>query len=136
LVREIRKRYPKPEKSQRASLPASEYQKWFEAHRLKSGDAAALREASRAFAYQPCISIITPVFNTPVRWLTECVESVLAQAYEKWELILVDDNSTEPEMLKVLSELSARDLRIVLTRDEERRGISAASNHGLAVAHG
>ncbi len=136
LVREIRKRYPKPGKSQRASIPTSEYQKWFEAHRMKSGEAAASRETSRAFAYQPCISIITPVFNTPVRWLTECVESVLAQAYEKWELILIDDDSTEPELLQLLPELAARDSRIILGKVEHRGGISAASNRGLALAAG
>ena len=83
-----------------------------------------------SFRFRPKISIITPVFNTPAAWLTACVESVLAQAYENWELILVDDESTDPETLRVLLELGARDPRIVLTRDEERAGISAASNHG------
>ncbi len=103
---------------------------------MKSDEIAALRTESHGFVYQPCISIITPVFNTPVAWLTECVESVLAQAYEKWELILIDDDSTDPEMLKVLRELGARDSRIVLAKDEKRGGISAASNRGLALAGG
>ena len=86
---------------------------------MKSDEIAALRAEAESFAYQPCISIVTPVFNTPVAWLTECVESVLAQAYEKWELILVDDDSTDPETLKVLRELGARDSRIVLAKDEK-----------------
>jgi GT2 family glycosyltransferase len=136
LLREVRKRFPKPDKSYRASIPANEYQEWLETRRVKSDEIAALRTESHSFTYQPCISIITPVFNTPVAWLTECVESVLAQAYEKWELILVDDDSKEPETLNVLRELGARDSRIVLEKDEERGGISAASNRGLAVAEG
>jgi GT2 family glycosyltransferase len=136
LLREVRKRFPKPDKSGRASIPGNEYQKWLETHLVQSDGIAALRSESHGFAFQPCISIVTPVFNTPVAWLTECVESVLAQTYEKWELILVDDDSTEPEMLKALSELGARDSRIILAKDENRGGISAASNHGIDLAKG
>lgn len=134
LIREVRKRFPKPGSS---SIPTNEYHEWLNRRRMKSDDIAALRAEAENFAYQPCISIVTPVFNTPVAWLTECVESVLAQVYEKWELILVDDDSTDQETLKVLRELGARDSRIVLAKDEtERGGISAASNRGLVLAEG
>jgi GT2 family glycosyltransferase len=136
LLREARKRFPKPDKSLRASVPATEYQEWIQKHLVHSDEIVALRAESHRFTYQPCISIVTPVFNTPVAWLKACVESVLAQAYEKWELILVDDNSTDPEMLGVLRELGARDARIVLAKDEEQAGISAASNRGIALAKG
>jgi GT2 family glycosyltransferase len=134
LIREVRKRFPKPGKS---TISTNEYHEWLEKRLMKNEDIAALRKEAENFAYQPCISIVTPVFNTPVAWLTECVESVLAQVYEKWELILVDDDSTDPEMLQVLRELGARDSRIVLAKDEtERGGISAASNRGLVLAEG
>lgn len=136
LLREVRKRFPKPEGLRRRTNPANEYQEWFEKQRFKSDAIAAVREEMRAFAFQPCITVVTPVFNTPVQWLTECVESVLGQVYEKWELILVDDDSTDPETLKALRELAARDSRIVLTKDGARGGISAASNRGLALAKG
>jgi GT2 family glycosyltransferase len=136
LLREVRKRFPKPNESHRLSGGTSEYHGWIEKRRVQSDELGALRDQARAFAYQPCISIITPVFNTPVPWLTQCVESVLAQTYEEWELILIDDDSTEPEMLRCLTELAARDSRIVLAKDEKRGGISAASNRGLALAQG
>jgi GT2 family glycosyltransferase len=135
LVQEVRKRFPNAG-TRRDSGPASEYQQWFEAHRVKNEEIASLRDEARGFAYQPCISIITPVFNTPVEWLTECVESVLNQIYEKWELILVDDASSNPATLSLLPELAARDARIVLAKDPEKGGISAASNHGLSKARG
>lgn len=136
LVREVRKRFPKSGKSSRGAAPSTEYQAWFEAHRTKSREFETLRAQVRAFDYQPCISIITPVFNTPVKWLEECVQSVLDQLYEKWELILIDDDSSDPELLKLLPELAARDSRIVLTRVDKRGGISAASNRGLELAQG
>jgi GT2 family glycosyltransferase len=135
LVREVRKKFPK-NGPRSDSGPASEYQQWFEARRVKNEDIASLRDEARGFASQPCISIITPVFDTPVEWLTECVESVLNQIYEKWELILVDDASTNPETLRLLPELAARDTRILLAKDPERGGISAASNCGLSMAQG
>jgi GT2 family glycosyltransferase len=136
LVREVRKRFPKAGKSSRGSTPATEYQAWFEKYRVKPEEFAAMRETARAFDYQPCVSIITPVFNTPVKWLEECVKSVRAQIYEKWELILIDDDSNDPELLKFLPELAARDSRIVLTKVNTRGGISAASNRGLQIAEG
>jgi GT2 family glycosyltransferase len=133
LVRGIRKRLPHAKKS---ATPAGEYEAWFQAHRTKQADLESLRKESRSFSYRPCISIITPVFNTPLAWLEECVQSVLDQAYEEWELILIDDNSSDPELLKFLPELAARDSRIVLTRSDKRGGISAASNRGLELAKG
>jgi GT2 family glycosyltransferase len=136
LVRGIRKRMPKSATSRRVSGPASEYQSWFEAHRTRESDYGRLREEIRAFEYEPCVSIVTPVFNTPRPWLEQCVQSVLNQVYEKWELILVDDGSDDPALATSLAELAASDSRIVLRRLDLRGGISAASNRGLEVAAG
>jgi GT2 family glycosyltransferase len=136
LVRGIRKRMPKSATSRREGGPASEYQTWFEAHRTGESDHARLREETVGFEYQPCVSIVTPVFNTPRPWLEQCVQSVLDQVYEKWELILVDDGSDDPELAKFLAELAASDSRIILRRLDQRGGISAASNRGLEVAAG
>ncbi|MFN2622700.1 MAG: glycosyltransferase [Chthoniobacterales bacterium] len=133
LVRGIRKRLPRAKES---GTPANEYQSWFEAHRTKPSELDRLGKEGRAFGYRPCISIVTPVFDTPVAWLQDCVESVRNQVYEEWELILIDDNSTDPELLKFLPELAARDERIILTRSDRRGGISAASNRGLEIAKG
>jgi GT2 family glycosyltransferase len=136
LVRGIRKRFPKGGKTPRKSKTRSEYQTWFEAHRTPAKDFPRLREEMRGFDYQPCISIITPVFNTPLDWLEECVESVINQVYDKWELVLVDDHSDDPALLKLLPELAARDPKIILSKIDKRGGISAASNRGLELAQG
>jgi GT2 family glycosyltransferase len=135
LMREVRKRYPKAGHSL-DSAPGNQYQAWFEKHRVKAADVPVLRREVQEFDYQPDISIVTPVFNTPVKWLEECVESVRAQIYEKWELLLVDDNSTDPDLLKFLPEIAARDSRIVVAKVDKEHGISAASNRGLELAKG
>jgi GT2 family glycosyltransferase len=135
LIKVIWKKLLRPSAREDTSA-SSEYHKWLRRHRANARDLDRMRKEALGFAFQPLISIITPVFNTPVRWLRECVESVLTQTYEKWELILIDDHSTEPEMLRCLTELAASDSRIILAKDEKRRGISAASNSGLALATG
>src|SRR6266576_1309830 len=135
LFREIRKRlglprWPSPQRSK------TEYQVWLDRHRVLPAQARSMREESRIFSYRPLISIITPVFNTPSAWFKEAIDSVLAQAYENWELILVDDASTNRETLEVLRWQSSRDARIRLIRLEQNGGISVASNRGLAQARG
>jgi len=118
------------------SVAPNEYQKWFERHRASAQDLKRMRDEARAFGSRPLISVITPVFDTPVQRLEEAVESVLAQAYENWQLVLVDDGSTGIELLSVLPRVAVRDQRIVLTNLGKHGGISAASNHGIALARG
>ena len=135
LIKVIWKKLFRRSAGESATAP-SEYHKWLEHHRATPRDLDRMRQEALAFVYQPLVSIITPVFNTPVRWLRECIESVLTQTYENWELILIDDHSTDPETLRCLTELAASDSRIILAKDEKRRGISAASNRGIALAQG
>jgi O-antigen biosynthesis protein len=114
----------------------TEYQQWFEEHRASAEALASMRHEVRGFTSQPLISIITPVFDTPVLWLGEAVESVLAQVYENWELLLIDDGSTDADLLRELPVLGARDRRIRLVGLESHQGISAALNRGLDLASG
>ena len=115
---------------------SSEYHKWLLHHRADARELDRMRQEALGFEFQPLISIITPVFNTLVPWLRECVESVRSQTYTNWEFILVDDHSTEADTLQSLTELAASDSRIIMAKDEKRRGISAASNRGLELARG
>jgi len=121
---------------ERQKRATTEYQKWFEQHRANGQDLERMRDEARTFASRPLISIITPVFDTPVSRLEEAVQSVLAQAYENWELLLIDDGSTDPDLLGVLPHLAKRNHRIVLAKLGKHAGISAASNRGLELARG
>ena len=114
----------------------TEYQRWFEQHRASAENLASMRNEVRAFASRPLISVITPVFDTPVPWLREAVQSVMAQVYENWELLLIDDGSTDADLLRALPALAARDRRIRIVRLESHQGISAALNRGLDLANG
>src|SRR6266567_8215663 len=136
LVKTIRKKlHPRAAKSMRSAAP-TEYQTWLQQHRASASDLERMRHKALAFAFQPLITVITPVFDTPVHRLQEAVESVLAQAYENWELLLVDDGSSSVDLLDALPHLAARDQRITLEKLGKHAGISAASNQGLAGARG
>jgi GT2 family glycosyltransferase len=136
LAKTVWKKLRLPEKKVRGSITPSEYQKWFEQHRATAHGLAHMRDESRRFSSRPLISVITPVFETPPQHLEEAIESVLAQAYENWELILVDDGSSAADLLHALPLLPGRDRRIVLKSLGTHAGISAASNQGLALARG
>jgi glycosyltransferase involved in cell wall biosynthesis len=118
------------------SVAQSEYQQWFQHHRASTQQLQRMRVEGRAFVSQPLISILTPVFDTPVPWLREAVDSVLTQVYENWELLLIDDGSTATDLLGAMPALAARDRRIRLVRLESHQGISAALNRGLDLADG
>jgi len=81
----------------------------------------------------PLVSIIMPVFNS--RWLKEAVESVLAQTYQNYELILVDDCSTLPAVLEMLERLKAAP-KVKIIRNSRNLGISGATNAGIQASTG
>ena len=66
------------------------YRRWFEQHRAKPGDLVCQRVASATFAYRPIVSIVVPCYKTDRVYLRELLDSVLAQSYDNWELLLMD----------------------------------------------
>ena len=118
-----------------AAAETLQYQEWFERHRAKSAELGAMRKEARKFTARPLFSVVMPVFNTPVSWLQQAVQSVTSQAYDNWELFVIDDASTDARLAKYLAEL-AGDSRIRVLRLEKNAGISGALNHGLEQTRG
>ena len=81
----------------------------------------------------PCVSIILPAYNAE-RTLGECVKSVTSQDFADFELIVIDDGSTD-RTLDVLKGLTGVDRRIRCLA-KENGGVSSARNEGLRLAHG
>ncbi|MEX2250464.1 MAG: glycosyltransferase [Acidimicrobiia bacterium] len=81
-------------------------------------------------------SVICPVYNTRPAFLQECVKSVTSQTLSTWELILVDDASTQPDTRTALALLASSDERIQVIRLGENVGIAGATNAGARVADG
>jgi GT2 family glycosyltransferase len=84
------------------------------------------------------ISILVPVYNPPIEFLDECLNSVIGQQARNWELIVANDGSTKPEVREFLdgfAALHASDRRVRILH-KENGGISSAINHALASATG
>ena len=79
------------------------------------------------------ISIIVPVYNI-APYLRECLDSVLAQDFENWECVAVDDESTD-EGPGILDEYAAKDKRVHVIH-QKNKGEGGARNSGLAAAKG
>src|SRR6188472_559267 len=79
----------------------------------------------------PQVSVVMPVYNAE-RYLAEAIESTLAQSFADWELIAVDDGSTDGSS-RILAEYAAADPRVVVHR-QENGGVAAASNRALELA--
>ena len=81
----------------------------------------------------PMVSIVVPVYNAE-RYLGECIDSVVGQSYEDWELILVDDGSTDGS-LAICREAAGHDRRIRVF-SQANAGVSSARNVALSHAQG
>ena len=94
-------------------------------------------ELLKSLKYQPLISVVIPVYNTPVSYLYACLESVFSQYYSNWELCIADDASSDPQIRRVLEEFRQRSpekVKIIYRRENGR--ISATSNSALSLATG
>lgn len=88
------------------------------------------------FTYVPLISITVPTYNTPEHFLHECIASVLAQSYENWELVLVDDASPDEQVRKIIKEYAAQDTRIKCKFLKENQHIAGATNEAIKLSTG
>lgn len=86
--------------------------------------------------YKPLISIIIPVYNIGKEYLCKCLDSILNQKYENFEICLVDDCSSNEETINTLKEYEEKDSRVKVKFRKENGHISKASNDGIKMAKG
>ncbi|HRS68168.1 MAG TPA: glycosyltransferase, partial [Paludibacteraceae bacterium] len=80
------------------------------------------------------VSIITPAYNSS-KFIEETIQSVLAQTYTDWELLITDDCSTDIT-LEIVEKYAAQDSRIKFFVLDQNSGAAAARNNSLARAQG
>lgn len=88
-----------------------------------------MKNANRAL-----VSVIVPVFNAE-KYIKRTVESVKAQTYDNWELILVNDCSSD-NSLKIILDLADKDKRIKVISLDKNSGPAVARNMGIKAAKG
>lgn len=83
----------------------------------------------------PQISVIMPVYNTRKEYLCEAIESILAQSFADFELIIIDDASTNGN-LEEITAYAQQDNRIKIIYNQINQGVSKARNLGLEKSSG
>lgn len=82
----------------------------------------------------PLVSIIMPCYNAE-RYIAQSIESVLAQTYTNWELLITDDCSTD-NSVKIVQQYCQQDDRINLLVPDEHHGIAVTRNLSLSRSKG
>ncbi len=117
--------------------PTSAYDDWIAAEEhLDDKALAQMRKRAVKLKHRPLISVLMPTFNTTIEFLRAATESVLAQSYDRFELCIADDASTNAEMRHVLEDYAQSDPRIKVVYRETQGGIARASNAALDIASG
>lgn len=80
------------------------------------------------------ISIVLPIYNGE-RYMQESIDSVCAQTYANWELLIMDDGSTDATA-SIASEYEVKDPRIHYYRNSQNIGLPKILNRGFSLAHG
>ncbi|MBW1973620.1 MAG: glycosyltransferase, partial [Deltaproteobacteria bacterium] len=112
------------------------YKIWILKNEPKKEKLEEYKKESFSFKYRPKISIIIPVWNTDKKWLRKCMESVLNQVYDNWELCIADGGSTKPYVKGILKRYAKKDSRIKVKFLKENKGIAGNSNEALSLATG
>ena len=85
----------------------------------------------------PQVSIVVPLYNTPIRYLNELLASVREQTYPNWQLCLVDASQPgHEEVERICRKAAHKDYRIVYEKLTENLGIAGNTNAGFALTHG
>jgi GT2 family glycosyltransferase len=109
---------------------------WWQAVHHGPGRRAVLRRRAERLAFRPLVSVVVPVHDPSPEVLDATIASVREQLYDRWELVLVDDASTRPDIVAMLDAAAERDARIRLVRLAPGRGIAGATTAGIDAATG
>lgn len=112
------------------------YGEWMVAHRITDDALAKQRQAAEDFAIKPLFSIIVPLFRTPLDYLSDVVESVLAQSYGTFELVLVNASPEDEKLAQAVERYRESDERIIVVPLSKNHGISLNSDFGVTASSG
>lgn len=80
------------------------------------------------------VSIIMPSYNSS-KTIRASINSILAQSYDNWELLITDDQSTD-DTLEIIKDLAAKDSRIKIFQNENNSGAGISRNKSISNAQG
>ncbi|MGD0077163.1 MAG: glycosyltransferase [Sedimentisphaerales bacterium] len=82
------------------------------------------------------ITVVMSVYNEPLEWLQHSIDSILAQTFEAFEFIIINDNPQRRENKDILKSYSNKDGRISIIENNENLGLAESLNKGIRQAQG
>lgn len=110
-----------------------DYNLWLKQHSASSY--VLKRQRQHKFSYSPKISVVIPLYNTPLKYLKEILESLLNQSYGNLEVCLAD-GSSEDNVEKFIKRRYGRNPKIRYQRLKKNLGISENTNAAIEMASG
>ena len=111
-----------------------DYEEWYKNHKPTMEELQRQRDTE--FEYEPLISILVPVYNTPEEFLKQMIQSVRKQTYSNWELCVANANPANETVTEILRISSTKDERIKVKDVPENEGIAQNTNAALDIATG
>ena len=110
-----------------------EYDEWIKIHR--ASDIELERQRLYRFAYRPKISIVVPLYDTPLEFLKDLLDTICAQSYDNWELCLAD-GSADDNIKNFIRANYETEGRIIYEQLVGNGGIAENTNQAIKVASG
>lgn len=117
----------------KGSSDPQDYEAWLARHSVTKREERKQRRTT--FEKTPLISIVIPLYNTPLPYLGEVVDSICRQTYGNWELCLAD-GSEGNELAEYLKKNYGREKRLIYKKLEKNEGISTNTNAAIEMATG
>lgn len=118
----------------------ADYDRWarvyYPALRVRVAAGRAIRSKADVTPPDPLVSILLPTYRPLMSDFVAAVESVIAQTYPNWELVIVDDCSRQPELRAQIKAFCDRDTRIRSVTRKRNGNISEATNTAIKAARG
>lgn len=85
-------------------------------------------------AKAPAVSVVMPAYNCE-KYIEAAIRSVISQTFTDWELIVIDDGSSDSTR-EIIDRLAAEDSRILSLPNEKNMGVAATRNRGIDISRG
>ena len=110
------------------------YAVWYEKNKVSEEELE--KQRNKEFPHMPLFSILVPVYNTPIPYLREMLDSVRNQTYQKWQLCIANANPENEDVARILNQYIEMDKRIQVVNVPENLGIAQNTNKALSIAKG
>lgn len=85
---------------------------------------------------RPVISVIMSVYNEPIEWITQSINSILNQTFNNYEFVIVNDNPARSENVDLLESFAKSDSRIKIIHNQTNLGLPTSLNKAISQAQG